>query len=216
MLENLKNISPYDALTDVEIDSLLSHATVRKYKKNTLIIHQGDETNSLYIVREGQMKVYVEDDQGREHTVRILDEGDSFGELALVGDFPRSANVVTLTDASAFVISKASFMECLRNNPDISFGLIQSLAHMVRDTTSELTHLALSDVYGRLVHVLEKYAQKQDDKSYLPKFTHREIASMIGSSREMVSKILKDLEKGDYISVTDNQYVINKSLPARW
>jgi CRP/FNR family cyclic AMP-dependent transcriptional regulator len=216
MLEHLKDVAPFDTLSDAELDPLVSRAAVRKYKKNTLVIHQGDETDSLYILREGQMKVYVEDENGREHTVRIMQEGDSFGELALVGDFPRSANVMTLSEASAFVISKANFMDCLRHNPDFSFALIQSLAHKVRDTTSELTHLALSDVYGRLVHIMEKYAQEQDGKPCFPKFTHREIANMIGSSREMVSKILKDLEKGDYITVSQNHYVINKSLPSSW
>ncbi len=216
MLQQLSEISPYDSLTDDELASLAAHATVRKYKKNTLIIHQGDETDSLYIVRDGEMKVYVEDDSGRELTVSILKAGDSFGELALVGEFSRSANVVTLSEASAIVISKASFMECLRNNPSISFALIKSLAHMVRQTTEELTHIALSDVYGRLVHVLEKYANKQNGQTYVPKFTHREIANMIGSSREMVSKILKDLEKGEYIRVADKQYIIAKKLPSNW
>jgi CRP/FNR family cyclic AMP-dependent transcriptional regulator len=87
---------------------------------------------------------------------------------------------------------------------------------MVRDTTAELSSIALSDVYGRVIHILEKYAVEVDDHRLVPKFTHREIAGMIGSSREMVSKILKELEKGSYISMTDKHYMINKNLPANW
>jgi len=216
MLSILKNISPYNCLSDDELRLLTSHAKTRHFKKNTLIIQQGDETDSLYIVREGEMKIYVESDNGRELTVRIVSEGDTFGELALFGEFPRSANVMTLTDSSAIVINKSSFMECLRNNPEISLSLIKSLADMVRETTGELSHIALSDVYGRLIHVLQKYSFKQDGITSVQKFTHREIANMIGSSREMVSKILKDLEKGEYISVEDSQYIIQKKLPSQW
>ncbi len=216
MLTHLKEISPYDTLSDEELEAFVRHATKRKYKKNTLIIHQGDETDSLYILLEGEMKVYVEDDQGKELTVRILHSGDSFGELALIGEFPRSANVLTLTDCVVSAISKESYMAFLSNNPQISLALIKSLAHMVRETTQELTHIALSDVYGRLTHVLEKHVSDHDGERRVPRFTHREMANMIGSSREMVSKIMKELEKGDYIQVMSRHYVIQKNLPARW
>ena len=216
MLTQLKDISPYNALSDDELESFFSRAVVRKFRKGTIVIFQGDDTDSLYIVREGEMKVYVEDESGKELTVRILREGDTFGELALLGGFPRSANVIAMTDGSAFVISKSSYLDCLKNNPQISISLIQSLANMVRETTGELSNIALSDVYGRLVHVLEKYAFDHQQTRLVPKFTHREIASMIGSSREMVSKILKDLEKGGYLSVSGKHYQLNRQLPAKW
>ena len=216
MLEKLQTISPYNALSAEELESFSCHGTTRKFKKNKLIINQGDETNSLYVLLEGELKVYTEDDNGKELTVRILRAGDSFGELALLGEFPRSASVMTMTDCSAFVVTKANYMECLRNNPQVSMALIKSLANMVKETTDELTHIALTDVYGRLVHMLEKYAIEKDGQPLVPKFTHREMASMIGSSREMVSKILKDLEKGEYIGVTGDHYVLQKKLPPRW
>ena len=135
MLTHFKDISPFDALSDSELESFASHAVVRKFKKNTLVIYQGDETDSLYIIREGEMKVYVEDDNGKELIVRMLGEGDSFGELALLGEFPRSANVMATTDGSAFVISKASYMDCIRNNPEISISLIRSLSSRTASTS---------------------------------------------------------------------------------
>lgn len=216
MLDYLKEISPYNTLSDDDLESFIRHATQRKYKKNTLIIQQGDETDSLYILLEGEMKVYVEDEQGKELTVRIVHPGDSFGELALIGDFPRSANVLTLTDCVVSAVSKDNYMAFISQHPHISLALIKSLAHMVRETTRELSHIALSDVYGRLTHILEKHKTEEDGEQRVPKFTHREIANMIGSSREMVSKILKELEKGEYISVDNKHYVIQRNLPARW
>ncbi len=216
MLTQLKDVSPYNALDEEELASFASLATIRKFKKNTLVIHQGDETDSLYIVREGKLKVVIGDENGRELTLKILREGDSFGELALFGEFPRSASVMSLTDSSTFVISKTSYMAYLQKNPHVSLVLMKSLANMVRETTGDLTNIALSDVYGRLVHILEKYALQHEGLTVVPKFTHREIASMIGSSREMVSKILKDLEKGEYILPDNQHYVVQKKLPAQW
>lgn len=216
MLGKLKQKSPYNMLTDEELDAFIGYGTVRNFKRNTLIIHQGDETDSLYIVREGSVKVFIEDENGRELILKILEEGDSFGELALFGEFPRSANVQAQTESSALVISKVNYLAYLQSNPHISLALMKSLADMVRETTGELGSIALSDVYGRLVHILDKYSFKHEEKTLVPRFTHREIASMIGSSREMVSKILKDLEKGEYISLKDRQYVLEKKLPAHW
>jgi len=149
-------------------------------------------------------------------TVRILKSGNSFGEVALIGDFPRTASVVTQTDCVVAAFSREKYLSFLEQYPEISLALAKTLANMVRDTTEELSCIALSDVYGRVTHILEKYAVEADDHRLVPKFTHREIAGMIGSSREMVSKILKELETGSYISITDKHYLINKNLPANW
>lgn len=216
MLDYLRQISPYKDLSETELESFAGIATRRKFKKNMVLIQQGDDTGSLYILLEGEMRVYIEDEQGRELTVKMLQPGDSFGELALLGDFPRTANVMAMTDCVVSMVSKENYLSILRQYPQISLALINSLAHMVRETTEELSCIALLDVYGRLVHVLEKYAVERDGQKQVPKFTHREISNMIGSSREMVSKIMKELEKGDYIFVTDEHYLLNKDLPARW
>lgn len=216
MLDYLREISPYNDLSDEELESFAGIATKRTYRKNMVLIQQGDDTSSLYILLEGEMRVYLEDDQGRELTVKILKPGDSFGELALLGDFPRIANVMTLTDCVVSAVSKDGYLTILREHPQISLALIKSLAHMVRETTEELSCIALLDVYGRLTHILEKHAVEHDGQKQVPKFTHKEISNMIGSSREMVSKIMKELEKGDYISSTNEHYVLNKNLPARW
>ena len=181
-----------------------------------VLIQQGDDTGSPYILLEGEMRVYIEDDQGRELTVKMLKPGDSFGELALLGDFPRTANVMEMTACVVSAVSKDGYLAILRENPQISLALIKSLAHMVRETTKELSCIALLDVYGRLTHVHEKYAAERDGQKQVPRFNHREISNMFGSSREMVSKIMKELEKGEYISVTDEHYLLNRSLPSSW
>ncbi len=216
MLEYLKQISPYNELDEEDLTDLVRIATKRHYKKNTMVIIQGDDTDSLYILLDGKMKVFIEDDTGKELTVRLLNSGDSFGELALIGEFPRSANVQALSNSTVFTISKNDYMQFLGSHPKMAMSMIRSLANMVRETTEELRHIALSDVYGRIAYTLEKHAVDRNGERCIPKFTHREIANMIGASREMVSKVMKELEKGEYVTVEEKQYVMRRELPARW
>ena len=216
MQEFLAKIPPYDLLDARGLQALENIATRRMYKKNRVIIRQGDDTNNMFILLQGQMRVYVEDEHGKQLIVRILKPGDSFGEVALVGEFPRTASVETVTDCTVATFSRANYLAYLRDYPEIALALAKTLANMVRDTTEELSSIALSDVYGRIAHILNKYADEQDGEKRVPRFTHREIAGMIGSSREMVSKVLKELEKGEYISVDARHYVINRPLPDAW
>ena len=216
MQDFLAQISPYDILDASGLQALAGIATRRSYKKNSVIIHQGDDTNTMFILIEGRMRVYVEDEQGKQLTVRMLNPGDSFGEVALVGEFPRTASVATLTDCVVAAFTRTNYLAFLREHPDLMLAMAKYLANMVRDTTEELSSIALSDVYGRIAHILNKYAEQQDDALRVPRFTHREIAGMIGSSREMVSKVLKELENAGHIAVEDKFYLITRPLPETW
>ena len=216
MQDLLAKIAPYDMLDANGLQALADIASRRSYRKNRVIIRQGDETGNMFVLLQGQMRVFVEDEQGKQLTVRILHAGDSFGEVALIGDFPRTASVETSTDCVVAAFARASYLQFLRDYPDITLALAKTLANMVRDTTEELSSIALSDVYGRLAHVLNKYAEPQAGETRVPRFTHREISGMIGSSREMVSKILKELEKGGYLRVESKHYVIERPLPETW
>jgi CRP/FNR family cyclic AMP-dependent transcriptional regulator len=216
MLNFLGTVIPYNTLDERGLHSLSNIAIRRTYRKNIVIIREGDDTNTMFILIEGEMRVYVEDEQGKQLTLRILKSGDSFGEVALIGNFSRTASVMTITDCVVAAFPREKYLSFLEQHPEILLALARTLANMVRDTTAELSSIALSDVYGRVIHILEKYAVEVDDHRLVPKFTHREIAGMIGSSREMVSKILKELEKGSYISMTGKHYMINKNLPANW
>ena len=216
MLNFLGKVTPYNTLDERGLHSLANIAIRRTCRKNAVIIQEGDDTNTMFILIEGEMRVYVEDEQGKQLTLRILKSGDSFGEVAMIGNFPRTASIMTITDCVVAAFSREKYLSFLEQHPEILLALAKTMANLVRDTTEELSSIALSDVYGRVTHILEKYAVEADDHRLVPKFTHREIAGMIGSSREMVSKILKELEKGGYISTTAKHYVINKNLPANW
>ena len=163
MLNFLGTVIPYNTLDERGLHSLAHIAIRRAYRKNIVIIREGDDTNTMFILVEGEMRVYVEDEQGKQLTIRILKPGDSFGQVALIGDFPRTASVMTITDCVVAAFPREKYLSFLEQHPEILLALARTLANMVRDTTAELSNIALSDVYGRVIHILEKYAVKVDD-----------------------------------------------------
>lgn len=199
------------------VQSLEQAATLRRLKKNTHIIVCGEESHSFYVLIEGSAYAYTEDEQGNEFIVGSFGAGDCFGELGALDNRPRSANVKTTDDCLCQVIPRSVLIQAIEQNSTVAIAVVRSLVDRIRGMTEDVSCLALMDVYGRLVRTLMIDA-KHDDKGNLrtARFTHQELANRVGSSREMVSKILKDLRVGEYIVVEGQQIVIQKPLPDRW
>jgi len=209
----------FSALEPADTDTLTKHNHVRSYPANAILINEGDNTDSLYVILEGEVKAYACDENGKEVILNILHAGDYFGELSLIDDEPRSASIMTLTKTKVMIISKANFKKCLSENSDLAFNMIRALTRQVRNLTDNVKNLALMDVYGRVAHTLMDLAKEKNSQGNMeikPKLTHQDIAQIVGSSREMVSRILKELAIGHYISVTKNSIIINKKLPPGW
>lgn len=199
------------------VNSLEQAATLRRLKKNTLIIVSGEESHSFYVLIEGSAYAYTEDEQGNEFIVGTFGAGDCFGELGALDNRPRSANVKTTGDCLCQVIPRSALIHAIEQDSVAAIAVVRSLVDRIRGMTEDVSCLALMDVYGRLVRTLMNDA-KPDDNGTLRtvRFTHQELANRVGSSREMVSKILKDLRVGEYIVVEGQQIVIQKPLPDRW
>ncbi len=213
----LQQIHLFSNLATNESAVLTDHSTTRSYPANTVLITEGDRSDSLYVILEGEVKVFVSDENGKEAILNLMGPGEYFGELALLDDSPRSASVMTLVPTKVMIITKSDFKRCLSSNPDLAYNLIKSLIQQVRSLTDSVKNLSLMDVYGRVAHTLLDLAKDKDGKQIIEqKLTHQDIASMVGSSREMVSRILKDLSTGGYITVCKNQIVINDKLPSGW
>ncbi len=214
---NLKKISLFEGLPDEDLQAISDLAVTRHYAKNTLIICEGDRSDSLYIVLSGKVKVLLNDEEGKEVTLNIQGEGEYFGELAMLDNAPRSASVMTLEKTRLAVVSKSAFDECLECNPKIALTVIQGLARRLRELTENVRSLALMDVYGRVAHTLLDLAEERDGKLVVTqRLTQRDIASMVGASREMVSRILRDLTLGGYISTKNKVITIHERLPSAW
>ena len=213
----LNKISLFSGLSEPDLEAITKLAVMRNFPKNTMILCEGDHSDSLNVILSGKVKVFLSDDEGKEVTLNVQEEGEYFGELALLDNAPRSASVVTLETTKLAVISKPAFEECMRKNPGISLKVSQGLARRLRELSENVRSLALMDVYGRVAHTLLDMSEEQDGKKVIPqKLTQREIASMVGASREMVSRILRDLSTGGYITINNKIITINERLPAAW
>lgn len=213
----LRKVSLFSDLSEAELQSISSVTAVRTYPKNTIIISEGDNSDSLYAILSGKVKVYLSDDEGREIIINIQGAGEYFGELALLDDSPRSASVMTLEETRLAVISKSAFEECLTKHPELGLRIIRELSARLRHLTQNVKSLALMDVYGRVARTLLDMAEPAGDKLEIrQKLTQRDIASMVGASREMVSRILKDLSTGGYITIQNKTITINEKLPPGW
>jgi len=213
----LDKVSLFSALSPEELENLESHAHRKHYRKNTVIMEKGDDSAALFVLINGKVRVYIADEEGKEVVLNVCDEpGSHFGELALLNDTPRTASVMTLEDSQFLVIFKQDFLHCMSNNPQIALQIITHLVEQVTKLTDRLSTFALKDVYGRLASTLKDLAKEEDGMWMTGRLTQQELAQMIGSSREMVSRIFKELQAGDYIRIQDKRIILNKKLPARW
>lgn len=207
----------FPQLSQNSLDIMATCGVVRKYPKSTVLVSEGELSDSLYIILDGKVKVYVSDEHGKEVLLNILGKGAYFGELSLIDDEPRSASVMTVEHSRIVVVSKSDFQHCLAAHSEIAFELISALVKRVRALTGSVKNLALLDVYGRVARTLISLAHNQDNKLVIQqRLTHQDIASMVGASREMVSRIMKDLTTGGYLEIKDRQIIIRNKLPPGW
>ena len=209
-------IGPFANLDESALRALAPHGAVRSFAKNAVVVNEGDATDSLYILLSGRVKAFVSEEDGREVVLSTVGMGDYFGEMVLDGG-PRSASIMTLEPCRFFVIPRGDIEGLLDRNPAFARDLIYVLIGKVRSLTKKVLDLALKDVYGRFVKFIDENAIEQDGKQVLPeRLTQHDIAARIGGSREMVSRIVKDLTAGGYISVDAKHVTVYKKLPAHW
>lgn len=205
-----------NAIPDAFVRKLASLGRLRTYPKNTVFITEGDQSDSVFVVLTGKVKVFVADTEGHEMILDTHGPGEYVGEMALDGN-PRSASCMTLEPTTFSVVARDPIREAIRANPDFALDMIAKVIDRARLATDNVKHLALLDVYGRVARLLLNMAVETDGKLMIPdKLTQQEIAERVGASRDMVSRIFRDLTQGGYISVENRIITINKKPPARW
>ena len=199
------------------VRALAQRGDVVRYRKGTILIQEGDTGDTLFIVLAGQVKVFCTDARGREITFGIFGPGDYFGEMALDGGV-RSASVITQQACMCARVTRPTLLAFIAERPEFAFELLAKVIRRLRLATQDARNLAFIDVYGRLTRCLVQLATPQPDGSQriTERITHQEIASHAGCSREMVSRIMKDLENGGYIRVVERHIVLQRKLPLRW
>jgi CRP/FNR family cyclic AMP-dependent transcriptional regulator len=206
-----------EALADPLVRDLARGGQVRSMPRNSVFIHEGERGDSLFVILSGRAKVFVADADGREMVLDIHGPGDYVGEMALDGQ-PRAASVMAMEPTVCSVLTRDALRAAIVANPDLAMSLIFTLIERMRIATEKVRNLALMDVYGRVARLLLSLAVEQPDgKLVVPeRLTQQDIADRVGASRDMVSRIFKDLTTGGYVTVVDRQITINRKPPARW
>jgi CRP/FNR family transcriptional regulator, cyclic AMP receptor protein len=191
----------------------------RRYPKGVLLMQEGDFGDIIYVLQRGRAKVFATDDDQREIIYGTIEPGEYFGELSLDGGL-RSASVITLDECECSIVTQVTLRQYVLEHPDFAFELIDRVIARARLATQAVRDMALLDVYGRLSRLLENMATPEinaaGERPIIETITQQEIANRVGSSREMVSRIIKDLERGGYLALRQRHIVLLKKLPAKY
>ena len=197
--------------------ALAERAEPRRYRKGVLLIQEGDQGDTLYIVLAGKVRAFSQGDNEREITYGVYGPGEYVGEISLDGG-PRSASVITVEPTACVVIPRQTLLLHIAQYPEFAFELLAKVIRRARAATLSAKQLALNDVYGRLRALLESLAQVQPDgtRQLSERLTHQDMANRLGCSREMVSRLMKDLEAGGYVAIDGHTLLLPRTLPTRW
>lgn len=209
-----KGVPLFASLSESDHNLLIQAAQRRTYPRHTLLIRDGDPGESLFLLRKGRAKVFLGDATGREVILALIGPGDFFGELALIDDAPCSASVMTLEESEFVSIGKREFRQLLASSPGMAVNLLNVLAGRLREADLQIESLALKDVQSRVEQTLHSLAEREGGELVIPaRITHRDIASMVGASREVVTRALRVLEDRGVVRV-DGRRVALVSAPA--
>ena len=205
----LRALPIFETLDDECLKPLMRVAMLRAIPRNTVVLNAGDSTDNIYFVLSGTLKVQVSDEDGREVILSKLGQGELFGEMGVLDDHPRSATVIAVESSQVVVMGKADFKQCLVDNPDVSLFIMRNLTKRLRLADRNIESLALLDVYGRVARLLLESAETVDGRKVVThKLTKQDIGKMIGASREMVSRVMRDLAAQGLIEERDGQLIL--------
>ncbi len=207
----LQNIPLFAGLPETQLDHIARMAVLRRVPRHKTIVFVGAKTDALFVIVSGSAKVLNRDAEGREVILSMLEAGECFGEMGLIDDSPRSADVVTNEPCDLLVISKADFTRALSENTDLCLNIMKSLVLRLREANHKIESLALMDVYGRVAKLLLDSSEKENGVRVVKrKITKLDMAKMVGASREMVSRVMKDLEHRGFIRVESGRIILNE------
>ena len=209
----LHSVPLFASFPEEPLRLLATMVTRRSATRGSIIIAAGDPTESLYIVISGRLKVMMSDADGKEVILAILGPGEFFGEMGLIDDSPRSASVVAIEPCELLAITRRDFKKCLAENFEMAMAVMRGLVRRLREADRKIGSLALLDVYGRVARLLLDMSETVDGQKMVTKrLPKQDIAKMIGASREMVSRVMKDLQLGGYIEMRGSTIVLRDTI----
>ena len=201
----LRRVPIFAGLTPAQMSQLSGNVVKQRYKRGELIVEQGKKSGALFIILSGRARVVMTDRRGKEVILNTLGPGDCIGEMSLIDGESHSASVKTDVQTDVLVLSYSEFVRCIAENQSIAFWIMKGLVQRLRKSGEMVSSLALMDVYGRVAKVLVDAAQPQGDSDLVicEKMTRQDIAKMVGASREMVSRVMRDFEEQGFIQTNE-------------
>lgn len=208
-LDLIRRVFLFSTLTPEQTEALAASVSKKRFKRGEILVEQGKKTDALYIVLTGRIRVLMTDRKGREVILATLTAGDYVGEMSLIDDAPHSATVAADQQVDVLVLGRDSFLRCLNENTEMAHAVMRVLVQRLRKASENISSLALVGVYGRVAKVLLESAAPDDSGGLLirDKVSRQDIAKMVGASREMVSRVMKDFEEQGFIQFLDSGLV---------
>ncbi len=210
----IRAVSIFEGLADKAVESLSDHLKPQSYTKDDVIVGQNDEGDALFIIQSGKVKVVLYGENGREAILTIFRAGDFFGEMSLLDGQPRSANVIAIEPTAVLMLSRNDFESHLRSHPDTALRVLAEMSGRLRRADEVIGNLALLDVYGRVARILielsTKEGESQDEGILIrERPTQQDLASMIGTSRETVSRVLSEFQRRGFLSMQGKSVLLS-------
>lgn len=216
-IELLKNVSIFETLSDETLDDLAKHTRSQLYLRDTVVVNQDDPGDAIFFVASGKLKAILSGEGGREITLCFFREGDFFGEMSILDGQPRSATIVAVDDSNLVILSRRDFINHINNSPTTAINILAEMSLRLRKADEVIGNLALMDVYGRLAHQLAEIAASDGLKSdqsvvIANRPTHQDLASMVGASRETISRALADFQRRGLLEVDGKALILKPAF----
>ena len=211
-LELIRRVPLFALLTTAQAESVADAVVKRRFKRGETVVEQGDKSNTLFILLTGRARVITADKRGREVILSTLHPGDYLGEMSLIDNQPHSASVRAEVQTDMLALGRAEFARCLPENSSMAYAIMKGLVQRLRQADRKIESLALMDVYGRVARALMEFAQpdREGQPTIRERISRQDIAKMVGASREMVSRVMKDLEDRGFIETREDGSMLIK------
>ncbi len=214
-LDLIRRVPLFSMLTASQAEAVAVAVTNKRFKRGENIVEQGKKSDALFILLTGRARVMATDARSREVILATLQPGDHLGEMSLIDNEPHSATVRAEVQTDTLVLGRAEFARCLPENSTMAYAVMRALVQRLRKADQKIESLALMDVYGRVARALIDCAREERGGELVvrDKVSRQDIAKMIGASREMVSRVMKDIEDRGYIETrADGSILIREPM----
>ncbi len=216
-LELLKGVYIFSEVSEQYLEEILSHCKEKTVEKGKVIVNENELGDSMFLILEGEVKVSLMSEEGKEIILSTLRKGDFFGEMSLLDGEPRSANVIALTETDLLELSRRDFLTEIISNRHIASAILKVLSKRLREANDRILGLMSKDVFDRLAEYFQKEAKVKgreliDGSIVFERLPQSEIASIVGSSRETVTRAIKEMVDRGMVITSGKQVILKKNF----